>query len=53
LLSEKEFEVQKPAESNRVSAIVAAFDTATTDAVGQVVAWTGVAGESTADPEHH
>ena len=53
LLSEKEFEVQKPAETNRVSAIVAAFDTATTDAVGQVVAWTGTAGEATADPEHH
>ena len=48
-LSEKEFEVQKPAESNRVSAIVAAFDAATTDAIGQVVVWTGAEGEPTAD----
>lgn len=48
LLSEKEFEVQKPAETNRVSAIVAAFNAATTDSIGQLVAWTEVAGEATA-----
>jgi len=49
VLAEKEFEIQKPAETNRVSAIVAAFDAATTDAIGQLVVWTGTEGEPTAD----
>ena len=48
VLAEKEFDVQKAAETNRVSAIVAAFDAATTDAIGQIVAWTGIEGEPTA-----
>lgn len=34
------FEVRKPAAGNRVGAIVEAFDGATSDALGQVAAWT-------------
>jgi cholesterol transport system auxiliary component len=52
VLAEKIFEVQKPADTNRVSAIVAAFDAATTDVIGQIVAWTGAEGEATAGGAH-
>jgi cholesterol transport system auxiliary component len=50
LLAERTFDVQKPADGNRVGAIVQAFDAATTDAIGQVVAWAEVQGEATATP---
>jgi cholesterol transport system auxiliary component len=50
VLADKIFDVQKPAETNRVSAIVHAYDGATTDAIGQIVAWTEVQGEPTATP---
>lgn len=52
VMAEKVFDVQKPAEANRIGPIVAAFDAAATDAVGQLVAWTEVEGEATADPQH-
>jgi cholesterol transport system auxiliary component len=52
VLAEKVFDVQKPAEANRIGPIVAAFDAAATDAVGQLVAWAEVEGEPTADPQH-
>jgi len=37
---ESDFEARVPASDNRVGAIVAAFDKATKDVVGQMVAWT-------------
>jgi cholesterol transport system auxiliary component len=40
LIGEQVFEVRRPASENRVSAIVAAFDAATTEVLGQLVAWT-------------
>jgi cholesterol transport system auxiliary component len=52
VLAEKIFEVQKPADANRVSTIVAAFDAATTDMVGQIVAWTDAEGEPAAGGAH-
>lgn len=52
VLAEKIFEVQKPADTNRVSAIVAAFDAATTDVIGQIVSWTSAEGEATAGGAH-
>lgn len=39
-VGEQDFEVRAPASDNRVSAIVAAFDKATRDVVGKLVAWT-------------
>ena len=38
--AERMFSVEQPASENRVSAIVAAFDTATRDLNTQIVAWT-------------
>nr|WP_221212387.1 ABC-type transport auxiliary lipoprotein family protein [Brevundimonas lenta] len=38
--SERVFVIEQPASENRVSAIVAAFDTATRDLNSQIVAWT-------------
>lgn len=38
--AERVFSVQQPASENRVSAIVAAFDTATRDLNAQIVEWT-------------
>ena len=38
--AERMFSVEQPATENRVSAIVAAFDTATRDLNTQIVAWT-------------
>ena len=38
--AERTFTVQQPAAANRVSAIVEAFDAATRDLNGQIVAWT-------------
>ncbi len=38
--AERVFIVEQPASANRVSAIVAAFDTATRDLNSQIVAWT-------------
>ena len=38
--AERTFSVEQPATENRVSAIVAAFDTATRDLNTQIVAWT-------------
>jgi cholesterol transport system auxiliary component len=43
LLGEQVFEVRRPAAENRVSAIVAAFDAATAEALGGLVAWTAQA----------
>ncbi len=40
LIGERNVDVEKPAGANRVGAIVPAFDTATREALGQVVAWT-------------
>lgn len=40
IAAERVFSVQQPASENRVSAIVAAFDTATRDLNAQVVEWT-------------
>jgi cholesterol transport system auxiliary component len=48
ILAERVFDVQKPAEADRVSAIVHAFDDAATDAIGQIVTWTEAEGEPTA-----
>ncbi|HEX3886782.1 MAG TPA: ABC-type transport auxiliary lipoprotein family protein [Phenylobacterium sp.] len=39
-VGEQDFEVHATASRNRVGAIVAAFDKATKDAIGQLVAWT-------------
>ena len=47
-IAENTFEVDKPAEANRVGAIVHAFNDATDNAIGQIVAWTGVQGEQAA-----
>lgn len=49
-LAEQTFEVRKAADDNRMGAIVNAFDAATSDAIGQIVAWTEVQGEPTATP---
>ncbi|HYE42514.1 MAG TPA: ABC-type transport auxiliary lipoprotein family protein [Caulobacteraceae bacterium] len=40
VLDHKVIEVRRPAGENRMSAIVAAIDAATNDALGQLVAWT-------------
>ena len=40
MIGERNFDVEKLAGANRVSAIVPAFDAATREALGQVVAWT-------------
>lgn len=40
VVAERMFSVEQPASENRVSAIVAAFDTATRDLNTQMVAWT-------------
>jgi cholesterol transport system auxiliary component len=40
VIDERSFEAKAPAEANRVGAIVHAFDAATADVVGQIVAWT-------------
>lgn len=40
VIAEQVFTVEQPAGENRVSAIVAAFDTATRDLNSQIVAWT-------------
>jgi len=40
VLAAHTFEVSKPAEANRVGAIVTGFDAALTDCLGQVVTWT-------------
>lgn len=40
VLEHKTIEVRRPAGENRMSAIVAAMDAATADALGQLVAWT-------------
>ena len=40
IAAERTFSVSHPAGENRVSAIVAAFDAATRDVNGQIVAWT-------------
>lgn len=37
--AERTFQVEQPAGDNRVSAVVAAFDTATNDFTGQLTAW--------------
>ena len=50
VLSDRIFDVQKPADENRVGAIIRAFDAATTDAIGQIVAWTETQGAVTATP---
>lgn len=42
--AERMFSVEQPASENRVSAIVAAFDTATRDLNTQIVAWTDANG---------
>jgi cholesterol transport system auxiliary component len=44
VLADRTFDVQKPADENRVGAIVKAFDAAARDAIGQIVAWTEVQG---------
>jgi cholesterol transport system auxiliary component len=49
-LAEQTFEVRKAADDNRMGAIVSAFDAATNDAIGQIVAWTELQGEPTATP---
>lgn len=41
VLGDRIFESRKPASDNRVGAIVQAFDSATSDALGQIVAWAG------------
>lgn len=40
LIGERNFDVERPAGDNRVSAIVPAFDAAVREALGQVVQWT-------------
>lgn len=40
VIEQKVIEVRRPASDNRVSAIVAALDAATNDALGQLVTWT-------------
>ena len=40
VIAEQTFSVEQPAGENRISAIVAAFDAATADVGGQLVAWT-------------
>ena len=49
-ISQRTFEAQKPADANRVGAMVAAFDAATSDVVGQIVSWAGTEGEVVATP---
>lgn len=39
-VGEQDFEARAPASDNRVGAIVAAFNTATADVIGKLVAWT-------------
>lgn len=39
-VGEQDFEARAPASDNRVSAIVAAFNTATADVISKLVAWT-------------
>lgn len=41
LLGEQVFEVRRPASENRVSAIVQAYDTAVSEALASLIAWTG------------
>jgi cholesterol transport system auxiliary component len=48
-LATQAFEVEKPAGDNRVGAIVAAYDAAVSDVLGQVTAWT--AKEAAAPPQ--
>jgi cholesterol transport system auxiliary component len=50
VIGDRVFESRKPAADNRVSAIVQAFNAATTDALGQIVAWTDGVGPSGAPP---
>jgi cholesterol transport system auxiliary component len=51
VIGDKIFEVRKPADANRIAAIVHAFDDATADAVGQIVTWTNAQGAGMA-PAH-
>ena len=44
VVAERMFSVEQPATENRVSAIVAAFDTATRDINTQIVDWTDANG---------
>jgi cholesterol transport system auxiliary component len=53
LAAERTFEADKPAGDNRVGAIVTAFDEATTQVVGEIVAWTEVQGAAAATPSPH
>jgi cholesterol transport system auxiliary component len=48
VLGDRVFESRKPASDNRVSAIVQAFDAATSDDLSQIVAWTGTTGATVA-----
>jgi cholesterol transport system auxiliary component len=50
IIAERLFSVQKPAEADRVSAIVRAYDDAVRDSIGQIVTWTEAEGEPTATP---
>jgi cholesterol transport system auxiliary component len=40
IIDEKTFETRKPADDNRVSAIVRSFDAATIESLSQIAAWT-------------
>jgi cholesterol transport system auxiliary component len=53
LVAERTFEADQPAADNRVGAIVTAFDEATTQVVGEIVAWTEVQGAAAATPATH
>jgi cholesterol transport system auxiliary component len=48
VVSEKTFDAESRASDNRMGAIVQAYDQATTDVIGQIVAWTEQQGETTA-----
>jgi len=47
VVGDEVFESRRPASDNRVSAIAAAFDDATTDVLSRIVDWTGREGAST------
>lgn len=51
VVDERVFTVALPAADNRISAIVAAFDTATADLSAQIVDWTDAAAVNTPVPE--
>lgn len=48
VIGDQTFDAQAPASDNRMGAIVAAYNQATSNVIGQIVAWTEQQGEATA-----